>query len=162
MGSLATVTPGTGQRLRQTSCAASATAPQSKLGDPATSTQSRRRVYRRSADLKVYRCSGVREESAGIARPPLRSAREMDAISGTASHAAPFRQRSRRLHHVIALCPTCHRRVHHGTTTATNTTKNLRARSGRIGNKAAEQVGMRPHGCCARDSPELQGVSAGV
>jgi len=84
------------------------------LGEPATSTVARRNVYRRSGDLKVYvlgRASGTCE---GCEQPA--------PFQTTAGHAYLEPHHTRRLsdggpddyHHVIALCPTCHRRVHHG------------------------------------------------
>jgi 5-methylcytosine-specific restriction protein A len=84
------------------------------LGEPPTSTVAKRNVYQRSGDLKIYvlrRANGVCE---GCEQPaPFRT---------RAGHAYLEPHHTRRLsdggpddyHHVIALCPTCHRRVHHG------------------------------------------------
>ena len=83
------------------------------VGQEPSSTEAKRKVYQRSSDLKVY----VLRRAAG-------------ACEGC-EQAAPFLTRAGRpylephhtrrisdggpddYHHVIALCPTCHRRVHH-------------------------------------------------
>jgi 5-methylcytosine-specific restriction protein A len=84
------------------------------LGQSASSTVARRNVYLRSDDLKVY------------------VLRRADGTCEGCDAPAPFVTKARRpylephhtrrlsdggpddYHHVIALCPTCHRRVHHG------------------------------------------------
>jgi 5-methylcytosine-specific restriction protein A len=84
------------------------------VGQETSSTEAKRRVYQRSGDLKVY------------------VLRRADGSCEGCDQAAPFVTKAgrpylephhtRRLsdggpddyHHVIALCPTCHRRVHHG------------------------------------------------
>lgn len=84
------------------------------LDEPPSSTVARRNVYLRSGDLKIY------------------VLRRADGVCEGCEQPAPFLTKAgrpylephhtRRLsdggpddyHHVIALCPTCHRRVHHG------------------------------------------------
>jgi 5-methylcytosine-specific restriction enzyme A len=84
------------------------------LGEPPTSSVARRNVYQRSSDLKVYvlrRADGICE---GCEQPA--------PFLTKAGHPYLEPHHTRRLsdggpddyHHVIALCPTCHRRVHHG------------------------------------------------
>jgi 5-methylcytosine-specific restriction protein A len=84
------------------------------LGEPPTSTLARRNVYLSSGDLKVYvlrRSDGACE---GCEQPA--------PFITIAGHPYLEPHHTRRLsdggpdeyHHVIALCPTCHRRVHHG------------------------------------------------
>jgi 5-methylcytosine-specific restriction protein A len=84
------------------------------LGEPPSSTVAKRNVYQRSDDLKVYvlrRAGGVCE---GCEQPA--------PFLTTTGRPYLEPHHTRRLsdggpddyHHVIALCPTCHRRVHHG------------------------------------------------
>lgn len=84
------------------------------MGEPSPSTDSRRNVYRRSADLKVYVLRRAHGACEGCTQPaPFMT-------KGGRPYLEPHH--TRRLsdggpddyHHVIALCPTCHRRVHHG------------------------------------------------
>jgi 5-methylcytosine-specific restriction protein A len=83
-------------------------------GQPSSPAQARRTLYRRSADLKVYvlrRADGICEGCAGSApfkTPAGRPYLEPHHIRRL-SDGGPDDY-----HHVIALCPTCHRRVHHG------------------------------------------------
>jgi len=84
------------------------------LGEPATSTVARRNVYQRSGDLKVYVLRRANGSCEGCGQPA--------PFLTTAGHPYLEPHHTRRLsdggpddyHHVIALCPTCHRRVHHG------------------------------------------------
>jgi 5-methylcytosine-specific restriction protein A len=84
------------------------------LGEPPTSTVAKRNVYARSADLKVY----VLRRADGICE----GCKQAAPFLTTAGHPYLEPHHTRRLsdggpddyHHVIALCPTCHRRVHHG------------------------------------------------
>jgi 5-methylcytosine-specific restriction protein A len=84
------------------------------LGEPATSTVARRNVHRRSGDLKIYvlrrangTCEGCEQPSpflTRVGRPYLEPHHTRRLSDGGPDD----------YHHVIALCPTCHRRVHHG------------------------------------------------
>lgn len=84
------------------------------LGEPPTSTVAKRNVYQRSDDLKIY----VRRRSGGLCE----GCEQPAPFVTTAGHPYLEPHHTRRLsdggpddyHHVIALCPTCHRRVHHG------------------------------------------------
>jgi 5-methylcytosine-specific restriction protein A len=84
------------------------------LGEPPNSKVAKRNVYQRSGDLKIYvlrrangTCEGCEQRAPFVT---------------TAGHPYLEPHHTRRLsdggpddyHHVIALCPTCHRRVHHG------------------------------------------------
>jgi 5-methylcytosine-specific restriction protein A len=84
------------------------------LGEPASSSIARRNVYLRSDDLKVYVLRRADGSCEGCETP----------APFTTKAGRPYLEphHTRRLsdggpddyHHVIALCPTCHRRVHHG------------------------------------------------
>jgi 5-methylcytosine-specific restriction protein A len=84
------------------------------LGESPTSTVARRNVYQRSGDLKVYVLRRANGTCEGCEQPA--------PFLTTAGHPYLEPHHTRRLsdggpddyHHVIALCPTCHRRVHHG------------------------------------------------
>jgi len=78
------------------------------------STVAKRNVYQRSGDLKIYVLRRANGTCEGCDQPaPFRT---------TAGHPYLEPHHTRRLsdggpddyRHVIALCPTCHRRVHHG------------------------------------------------
>lgn len=84
------------------------------LGEPPSSTVARRNVYQRRGDLKVYVLGRADGNCEGCEQPaPFRT---------PAGHLYLEPHHTRRLsdggpddyHHVIALCPTCHRCVHHG------------------------------------------------
>jgi 5-methylcytosine-specific restriction protein A len=84
-----------------------------RAGRAASSTEAKRNVYRRSAALKVYvlrRAAGACEGCAGPAPFLTKSGRPYLEPHHTRrlSDGGPDDY-----HHVIALCPTCHRRVHH-------------------------------------------------
>jgi 5-methylcytosine-specific restriction protein A len=78
------------------------------------STQAKRNVYQRSADLKIYvlrradgSCEGCEQPAPFInkaGRPYLEPHHSRRLSDGGPDD----------YHHVIALCPTCHRRVHYG------------------------------------------------
>jgi 5-methylcytosine-specific restriction protein A len=84
------------------------------LGEPPTSTIAKRNVYQRSGDLKIYVLRRADGNCEGCEQPA--------PFLTTAGHPYLEPHHTRRLsdggpddyHHVIALCPTCHRRVHHG------------------------------------------------
>jgi 5-methylcytosine-specific restriction protein A len=84
------------------------------LGQQPNAREAKRTNYERSEDLKVY----VRRRANGVCEGCKTSA-PFDARDGR-PYLEPHH--IRRLsdggpddyHHVIALCPTCHRRVHHG------------------------------------------------
>jgi 5-methylcytosine-specific restriction protein A len=84
------------------------------LGEPPSSTVARRNVYQRSGDLKVYVLRRVDGSCEGCERQA--------PFVTTGGHPYLEPHHTRRLsdggpddyHHVIALCPTRHRRVHHG------------------------------------------------
>jgi 5-methylcytosine-specific restriction enzyme A len=84
------------------------------LGEPPTSTVAKRSVYQRSSDLKVYVLRRANGTCEGCEQPA--------PFLTVAGHPYLEPHHTRRLsdggpddyHHVIALCPTCHRRVHHG------------------------------------------------
>jgi 5-methylcytosine-specific restriction protein A len=89
------------------------------LGEPPSSTDAKRNVYQRSSDLKVYVLRRADGTCEGCDQPaPFMTA---------AGHPYLEPHHTRRLsdggpddyHHVIALCPTRHRRVHHGEDGAT-------------------------------------------
>lgn len=89
------------------------------LGEPPSSTVAKRNVYQRSDDLKVY----VLRRAAGVCE----GCEQPAPFLTTAGRPYLEPHHTRRLsdggpddyHHVIALCPTCHRRVHHGEDGAT-------------------------------------------
>jgi 5-methylcytosine-specific restriction protein A len=84
------------------------------VGKPPTSAVARRNVYERSGDLKVYVLRRANGTCEGCEQPA--------PFVTPAGHWYLEPHHTRRLsdggpddyHHVIALCPTCHRRVHHG------------------------------------------------
>jgi 5-methylcytosine-specific restriction protein A len=84
------------------------------LGEAPTSTVAKRNVYQRSSDLKVYVLRRADGTCEGCAQPA-----PFVTVTG---HPYLEPHHTRRLsdggpddyHHVIALCPACHRRVHHG------------------------------------------------
>ena len=84
------------------------------LGEPPSSSVARRNVYQRSDDLKVYVLRRADGTCEGCDQPA--------PFLTTAGRPYLEPHHTRRLsdggpddyHHVIALCPTCHRRVHHG------------------------------------------------
>lgn len=84
------------------------------VGEPPTSTTARRNVYQRSGDLKIYVLRRANGRCEGCAQPA--------PFLTPAGHPYLEPHHTRRLsdggpddyHHVIALCSTCHRRVHHG------------------------------------------------
>lgn len=83
------------------------------VGKQAKSTQAKRNVYERSADLKAYvlrradgACEGCEQGAPFLTkagRPYLEPHHTRRLSDGGPDD----------YHHVIALCPTCHRRVHH-------------------------------------------------
>ena len=84
------------------------------LGQQPAAAVAKRNVYQRSGDLKIYVLRRANGTCEGCEHPaPFRT---------TAGHPYLEPHHTRRLsdggpddyHHVIALCPTCHRRVHHG------------------------------------------------
>jgi 5-methylcytosine-specific restriction enzyme A len=84
------------------------------LGEPASSSTAQRNVYVRSDDLKVYvlrraggsceGCDGPAPFTTKAGRPYLEPHHTRRLSDGGPDD----------YHHVIGLCPTCHRRVHHG------------------------------------------------
>jgi 5-methylcytosine-specific restriction enzyme A len=83
------------------------------VGNQPNATEAKRRTYERSEDLRVYVRRRANGRCEGCSSPaPFLTAR---------GHAYLEPHHTRRLsdggpddyHHVIALCPTCHRRVHH-------------------------------------------------
>jgi 5-methylcytosine-specific restriction enzyme A len=84
------------------------------LGESPSSSVARRNVYQRSNDLKVYvlrRADGTCEGCQAPALFQTKAGRPYLEPHHTRrlSDGGPDDYR-----HVIALCPTCHRRVHHG------------------------------------------------
>jgi 5-methylcytosine-specific restriction enzyme A len=84
------------------------------LGEPPSFAVAKRNVYQRSDDLKVYVlrraddvCEGCEQPAPFLTtagRPYLEPHHTCRLSDGGPDD----------YHHVIALCPTCHRRVHHG------------------------------------------------
>jgi 5-methylcytosine-specific restriction protein A len=84
------------------------------LGQPSTSTVAKRNVYLRSDDLKIYvhrradgSCEGCEQQAPFLTKAgrPYLEPHHIRRLSDGGPDD---------YHHVIALCPTCHRRVHHG------------------------------------------------
>jgi len=83
------------------------------VGHEPSSTEAKRKVYQRSGDLKVYvlrraggACEGCEQAAPFVTRagrPYLEPHHTRRLSDGGPDD----------YHHVIALCPTCHRRVHH-------------------------------------------------
>lgn len=84
------------------------------VGNQPNASEAKRRTYARSEDLRVY----VRRRANGACEGCGQSAPFLTSLG----HPYLEPHHTRRLsdggpddyHHVIALCPTCHRRVHHG------------------------------------------------
>lgn len=84
------------------------------VGNQPNASEAKRRTYQRSEDLRVYVRRRADGQCKGCESPaPFITARGHPYLE-------PHRTRSLSdggpddYHHVIALCPTCHRRVHHG------------------------------------------------
>lgn len=74
-------------------------------------TTGKRTVYTRSRDVRIY---VLRRAPARAVENPPRSRTAPGSRTLSPTHHAPFNGEPDHPRHVIGLCPTCHRCVHHG------------------------------------------------